>query len=120
MCDYDSPDAAIDHRKWVTARQPHTCYACDEQIQPGHKYHLTEMLWEGEWSRYRHCARCNAMFDAIHSANRQNGITDVAIDLQLNCGEDWADNFGTLPDDVAALAFLTPEQGQALVPTEAK
>jgi hypothetical protein len=38
------------------------------------------------------------------------------VQWDLNCGARWEDNFGELPDDVARLAFLTPDEAQALTP----
>jgi hypothetical protein len=44
------------------------------------------------------------LWDAVES--------DVAVAWELNCGENWLNTIGDLPDEVAALAFLTPSEAQ--------
>ena len=41
-----------------TARMPHTCSECDEQIAPGQKYEITTGCWDGGWSTYKTCMSC--------------------------------------------------------------
>jgi hypothetical protein len=48
-------------------------------------------------------------------AVRQQRPND-AIAWELNCGEDWRESIGELPEAVAALAFLTRAEVQALQP----
>ena len=39
------------------------------------------------------------------------------VQWDLNCGASWDEEFGPVPDEVARLAFLTPDEAQAaLVP----
>ncbi len=110
MCYDDYGEDGTIERAWVRARKEHRCYACKETIRIGHRYHATLEKWEGGLVRFRHCARCYAICEALWDAGAH------VIDFELNCGEEWAENFGPVPDEVARLAFLTPDEAQALAP----
>jgi len=102
MCDpADRPDVYMLHNR--KARIHHVCGACQESIQPGHKYVAHEGLWDGEWWRIKHCLRCYQIFQELVDVHGN----DACIDLQLDCGETYEDLFGKVPPDVAALAFLS-------------
>jgi hypothetical protein len=108
MCgDYESVE--FETRGWRTARKPHECFACHETIRPGDRYHRWSMRFDGEFSDHSHCARCYSIIGELWNAGAES------VDLGLNCGETWEENFGDLPEDVARLAFMTPEEGQALM-----
>lgn len=116
MCDYDYEPAALDTRKWTSARQVHRCCACKEAIRKGDRYHLTVCVQErgDRPSRWKHCARCWMICEALWEANDGGGI-----DFELNCGETWADNFGRYDElgtpEPAHLAFMTPDDAQKAV-----
>ena len=93
------------------ARKEHVCCACSETIVVGHVYIRTFVLFDGNSDTYKHCLRCWAMLDAISEA-RKGEV--VALAWKLNCGESWENTIGELPDDVAALAFMTQGDAQAL------
>ena len=105
MC--DTPDDVSD--VWTEerrrARREHRCYACDETIRVGDVHRYTSSLYDGTWDSWRHCLRCAAMIEALHDRN-----PGIAVALDLNCGEIWDD----APPEIAALAFLTREEIQAL------
>jgi hypothetical protein len=107
MCDYDYEPAAFDRREWKAARKEHRCCACKEIIRKGDRYHLTVSAQERGDSptRWKHCARCYMICQALWEANGGGGI-----DYELDCGELWADNFGV--DEPADLAFMTPDEAQ--------
>lgn len=106
MCDdYESPEATLQDG-WVSARKPHRCYACRETIRVGDRHHVVVQIYDGKPDRFRHCARCYAIMDAILDAGAES------VQWDLNCGERWEENFGELPDEVAALAFITPDEAQ--------
>lgn len=86
------------------ARKPHPCDVCAETIRPGERYHFSSGCWDGNWNAYRHCLRCWRMFEIV------NRRAEGEADLLLDCGEVWDDP----PDEVAALAFLTANEIQAL------
>lgn len=110
MC--DEPDyyyMTMDERR-QKARKVHVCYACREQIRVGDAYQVSRCISTSrytpfEW--YKHCLRCAAMLDAIVKARPEDSIA-----WDLACGEDWRDTIGELPDEVAALAFMTPDDAQ--------
>jgi len=101
MCDFDEPSVDLG-RKWRKARKAHVCFACHEPISPGHYYHHSVMIFDGGIDVYKHCARCWMMIEALWAE------TGEAVEFGLDCGETWEDP----PDDVAALAFMTPEEAQ--------
>jgi hypothetical protein len=107
VCDYDDTGYEIT-REWRRARKPHACFACGETVRVGDRYHVVIDVSDG-LRVYRHDARCWSIIEALWSAGAE------AVMWDLNCGESWEENFGDLPDDVAALAFMTPDEAQALV-----
>lgn len=93
---------------WVNARKEHKCMACRETIRRGHRYHRHASVYDGSISVWRHCVRCWLMCEALWKAGAGY------IDFELNCGETWEENYGALPPDVAALAFMSPDDAQAI------
>jgi len=105
MCDVGLERPGTYHERWHVARKEHRCCSCGEGIEPGHRYHYTFGVWDGDVSTYRHCARCWAMFDAIVAQTEPGEL----VDMQLACGTSWQDAFGSDPPaEVAALAFALP------------
>jgi hypothetical protein len=105
MCydDYECEDIASE---WRRARKEHRCFACRETIRPGDRYHFTAQKYD-DFDVFKHCARCWAMIGAILHA----GAGSVQWDL--NCGTPWEEAFEREPPpEVAALAFLTPDEAQ--------
>lgn len=93
------------------ARKEHVCCACKDAIRPGDKYRVSRLVSDNPDSRfefYKHCLRCAAMLDAIRKER-----PDAGIRWELDCGEDWRDTIGELPEHIAALAFMTPDEAQA-------
>jgi len=107
MCgeDYDAVEL---QSRWRIARKPHLCLACRETIRPGDRYHFVVQNYDGELSTFKHCARCWMIIDALFAAGADS------VQWDLDCGQRWEDNFGPLPENLAALAFLTPDEAQAI------
>lgn len=107
MCDLDEAcDASAD--SFAHARKEHQCWACRETIRKKDRYHRSALLYDGHWTVYRHCLRCWSICEALWKAGA--GV----IDYGLDCGETWEEaERGPLPDSVAVLAFLTPDEAQA-------
>lgn len=104
MCSlYDCDGAAFETRTWRRARKAHECYACDDPVRAGDRYHVTSSKDDGEIETYKHCARCWSMIEALWASGVE------AVQWNLNCGETFEDP----PDDMAELAFLTPDEMQA-------
>ncbi len=95
------------------ARKPHTCSACSEPIPIGHRYAHVSAILDGV-TVYRRCARCQT----LHLALRELGDGDMWPDERLNCGEEYEEHWGEPPPaELAALAFVTPEDAQELLPS---
>jgi hypothetical protein len=112
MCDSDE-SSDYSSKAFRRARKEHKCVACPNRILPGHRYHVSTVGMRGEGPEsFKHCMRCWAICKALWKA----GADYVQYDL--DCGERWEENFGELPADVAALAFMTPDEAQ-MPPTPA-
>ncbi len=111
MCDLDGEVAEVQDTYTRRARKDYWCCACGDKIERTHLYKRTGALFDGSWSTYRHCLRCWAMLDAIFKRGE-------SASWYLDCGESWEDVFGELPDDVARLAFMTPEEAQQELSTK--
>lgn len=112
-CEADfSYDVLREHHR--RARKEHTCCACQETIRIGDVYRYTFAYarnYTDKPDQYKHCLRCAKMSDEILAASEPG----TAIAWELDCGEDWRDAIGDLPDHVAALAFMTRDEQQALL-----
>lgn len=99
MCDdYDDGDGTVLVRRFITARKEHRCFARDERIAVGARYHRDTAAHDGTVSSFVHCTRCWAIVEALWSQGMRY------VDFDLNCGDTWEDP----PDHVAALAFALP------------
>jgi hypothetical protein len=106
MC-YVDDEYDYNAQSWRTARKAHECYACRLAIQPGHRYHVCVAGARGERpDTFKHCARCWAICEALWKAGAEY------VQFDLDCGENWEENFGALPEHVAALAFMTADEAQ--------
>lgn len=93
--------------EFLKARKAHWCAACHETIPAGHVYHYGFHIDpDGEPLYCKHCLRCWAMFLEIC------GVSKEPVAFDLDCGEVWEDTIGELPEKVARLAFMSPEDAQ--------
>jgi hypothetical protein len=108
MCDESDEYADFQSGTWRKARKHHKCAAvgCDINIRPGDRYHVQVYGYDGSVDSYKHCARCWAICEALWKAGAE------AIDMNLNCGEKWVDNWSAA--EPAHLAFMTADEAQAL------
>lgn len=112
--DYNAEGPDAYKESWRKANKEHKCCACGEAIRKGDRYHYVSGIWDGEPSWFKHCARCWLMYEAI-VGNSDHGDEGQVV-LTLDCGMSWEEVFDEPPPPkVAALAFLTPEEGQQLV-----
>jgi hypothetical protein len=109
MCDEVDDYNDVQTSKRVRARVEHRCCACKERIRPGDEYERTFVVYDGNAESFKHCLRCIAMIDALGSALPP----ETSIAWRLDCGENWLDTIGALPDHVAELAFITPDEAQS-------
>lgn len=113
MCDEADYSYDVLREQQRRARKEHVCCACSETIRRGDVYQYSyaySRAYNDHPEQYKHCLRCAKMLREILDARRGE---DVAVAWQLDCGEDWKDTIGELPEHVAALAFLTRDEIQA-------
>ncbi len=94
------------------ARKDYVCCACQEVIRKGDVYQYTfafARYYSDTPAQYKHCLRCAKMLEEILAASEPG----TAIAWELNCGQAWEDAIGELPEHIAELAFLTPDEMQA-------
>ena len=109
MCEEADEYNEVQTSTRVKARKEHKCCACSEAVRPGDFYMKSFTVFDSRVSSYKHCLRCWEMLEALQRALP----SDTAIAWELNCGENWLNTIGDLPDEVAALAFMTPDDAQA-------
>lgn len=111
MCESADLDYAHIDENHRRARIEHQCYACRDVIRKGDVYRVTRAIFQDgsdhQYEHYKHCLRCAKMLDAVRKKR-----PDDAIAWGLDCGEDWKDTIGELPEEVAALAFMTTDMAQ--------
>ena len=90
----------LSQRREPIAAKQHTCCACAETIQPGHRYVCWFVVSDGEAGSIKQCWRCSRIWDAIAKASPREPIL-----FTLDCGESWSDVFGECPPELEALAF---------------
>jgi len=96
---------------WRRARKAHVCCACHQTIRPRDRYHYTSIVFDGSAGSYKHCARCRMILENISAASGDY------VYIRLDCGQLWEDVIGKVPDEIAALAFMTPDQAQTALET---
>lgn len=103
MCDDDRdyPDFCGEHRR--KAAKKYSCCACGENILKGDYYIYISGCWDGEFSSFKQCLRCNAMMEGIIKITGENAL------ITLNCGEEFQP--GEAPT-LEHLAFVTREEMQ--------
>lgn len=102
------------------ARKQHVCHACGDTIMPGHQYVYIFSVYDGDTDETRRCARCEAIHSHLREkCNAERAQRRMAGKEQrwpadaLNCGEDYAENWGhDPPPEIAALAFALPGEMQ--------
>src|SRR5678816_828503 len=77
--------------KTPTARKPHRCTECKDEIPAGAKYELISGIWDGRPERYKTCLLC------------------VEIRNHFACGNGWL--FGHLWSDLADNFFPDMKAG---------
>lgn len=85
LCD-DGPE--FFREQWAVARKPHTCCECREIIQPGDRYCAVAGKWEGEFSTFATCERCQDLRDSY-----------VELGYCYTFGTLWSDHLDMLEMD---------------------
>lgn len=87
----------------VKARKAHACGACGDPIEPGHEYTLVFIVFDRARSLKR-CLRCQALHVHLRGVCAPH---EMWPDERLDCGMDYEEEWGELPEEIAALAFKT-------------
>ena len=110
---------AVYTARTVRARKEHRCCACRDPIKIGHRYVSVFLVFGGTARTYKRCLRCQTIFAALVDELRK---TDQWPDEDLNCGHVWGEEGGDggvqtpVPDEIAALAFMSADEIQTLTP----
>lgn len=89
--------------------KPHKCDACKEEIPRGSKYANIAAVSDYGVETIKRCARCQALHLHLREKCRTAVTTDTMWpDERLNCGETYEDEWGEVPEEIAALAFALP------------
>ena len=59
FCDYEAPEFFVERMR--VARKSHKCVECRRGIAPGEYYEYTSGKWDGDFSVYKTCLRCQAV-----------------------------------------------------------
>ncbi len=103
---YDETYAVYNERK-VRARKRHTCDACGEPIEPGHRYWRIAGIYSEGVSSWKRCLRCQKIHLHLRSLD-PGGYEQLWPDERLSCGEGYRDHWGVdPPPEIAALAFTS-------------
>jgi len=95
------------------AATEHTCDACKDPIQVGHRYYDIECLVSeanpddedevDEVDRYTRCLRCQKIHEHLRPMSLKNDMWPAE---QLDCGEEYEEHWGKAPPpEIAELAF---------------
>ena len=99
--------------RWKTARKEHVCHACRIKIEPGHRYHVTFSVHDGNPDTTKRCARCQAIFEHLSERLRKDGDGMEYCNETLSCGHEYTERWGEEPPpEIAALAFWLPQDGE--------
>jgi hypothetical protein len=88
----------------VRARKGHTCEACRDCIPAGDRYWSVRVVFDGSAETIKRCLRCQRVHAHLRELGRRH---DVWPAERLDCGLDYEDEWGPLPEDIARLAFVT-------------
>jgi hypothetical protein len=88
------------------SRKPHVCSACRETIPAGVKYTRLFTLFDGSAETVKRCERCQAIHVHLREKCR---AADMWPDERLDCGIDYAEEWGPMPPEIERLAFALPK-----------
>jgi hypothetical protein len=109
-CDETCPVWDEKRRK---ARKARKCGACGEEIRVGDVYSFTSALFDGAWTHYVRCLRCDEMYHFLSNKISRDGDWDEGCAPLLDCGHEYVENWGSQPPpEVVELAFLTRDEAQ--------
>lgn len=91
------------------AIKTHRCDACKEEIPRGSEYANVGIVCSEGAETIKRCARCQALHLHLRdNCAKSDGFETMWPDERLNCGETYEDEWGEVPNEIAALAFALP------------
>jgi hypothetical protein len=100
------------HEVRVFARKEHECDSvlCSEPIRKGDSYWRISVVFDGRARTIKRCLRCQHIHVHLRElcSDAGDAFTDMWPDERLACGLDYAEEWGPIPQEIAALAFWKP------------
>jgi hypothetical protein len=96
------------------ARKEHRCCACKRAIEPGSMYCNEVYVWDGTLETNKRCGACQKTYEHLSDLCRQSE-DHISPRPDLGCGLRYQGEWGDLPDEIAALAFMTDAEASALL-----
>lgn len=113
---------SVHRHKVVKARKEHKCTACRAAIHPG-DYYATVFACSPDGSdSYKRCGSCEVTWQHLKKLcdedNRRPESDGCLYPMEdLGCGKRYEDEWGDIPDEIAALPLLSAEErGRLLAP----
>jgi len=105
------------------ARKEHACSACATRIMPGHYYRHVFTLFDRDVAVFKRCGACDATWHHLKRLCDERNDWDRGANLypreDLSCGLSYEEEWGDLPDEIAALPMMgDDERGRLLAPKE--
>jgi hypothetical protein len=95
------------------SRRDRHCCACGLQIHAGDRYADVRMVFNDKAETLHRCGRCAVVHAHLV---KQCGSSDIWPDERLDCGLDYANEWGgDPPEDVQAVVFATSDEASALL-----
>lgn len=105
----DGDTCSVWSDRWLRAKKEHRCHACHEPIKPGHRYHVTFSVFDGNADTTKRCERCQAIFEHLSGRMVNEGDNEEYCDHRLACGHEYKERWDEEPPpEIAALAFWLP------------
>jgi hypothetical protein len=111
----------IVHRHAILkSRKQHTCSACSALILPGDYYASVFALGQEGSNTFKRCGACEKTWQHLKTkcdeANARKGGRDDLYPLEdLSCDLSYEEEWGDLPDEIAALPFLSGDERGAIL-----
>lgn len=92
------------------ARKLHTCDACRRPILPGHLYADVRFVFDKQAQQVKRCGACQTTHLHLRQLCQEDSYSMMWPDERLGCGLAYEDEWGEVPDEIAALAFTSDDE----------
>lgn len=119
MSEYADECCVVHRHKICRARKEHTCSACRATIRPGDYYASVFALSNACGpENFRRCGACERTWQHLMGKcaehNRLNNDSLFPLE-DLSCGKAYTEEWGDVPDEIAALPLLSADERGALL-----